>query len=442
MKSPGLTAQIFIGLLIGIVIGWVNPVLGTNLAPGSEIFLRLIKTIIAPLIFSTLVVGIAGKNGHGNSSLGKLSLKCLLYFEAVTTMALAVGLLVVNIMQPGKGVNLAAANVADAAQFVGKQPGPAEFVTHIVPTSIIDAMARGDVLQIVVFTILFAIAVKATNADKVTDMCQSLAEVMFKYTGYVMKIAPIGVACAIAATIGKHGVLVLLSLGKLVGCLYLSLVLFILCVLVPIALVAQIPFKTFFKAVREPALIAFSTTSSEAALPKALLAMERIGVPRGLVSFVLPLGYSFNLDGTTLYLSVASIFVAQAAGVHLSLQQQILMMLTLMLTSKGVAAVPRASLVILAATLSSFNLPLSGVALILGVDTLMDMARTSVNVIGNCLASVVLARWEGVLGIAAGDQPESVINADPHAATIEAYERAFAASHSLTDSETSVHGHL
>jgi proton glutamate symport protein len=394
LKWPSLTTQIFIGLFAGIAIGWLYPQVGLAIEPGADVFLRMVKTIIAPLIFSTLVVGIAG-GGHV-SSVGRLGLKCLIYFEVVTSFALAIGLLLVNTVQPGVGVNLTSGNEAEIAALASKQPNISDIVTHIFPNSIIDSMARGDVLQIVVFTMLFAVAVSATKATYIVQFCEQLSTVMFKYTGYVMKFAPVGVTCAMAATVGHHGVSVLVSLGKLVGTLYFALVVFIGVVLVPIALFARIPLKRFAQAVREPMLIAFSTTSSEAAFPKAMLNMESIGVPRGVVSFVLPLGYTFNLDGTTLYLSLASVFVAQAAGVRLTIEQQVLMMLTLMLTSKGVAAVPRASLVILAGTLASFNLPLSGIALILGVDTVMDMARTSVNVLGNCLASAVVARWEGI----------------------------------------------
>lgn len=395
LSAPNLTVQIFLGLMAGVLIGWLCPHLGTALHPGAEIFLRLIKTIIAPLIFATLVVGIAG---YGNlHSVGRLSVKSLLYFEVVTTFALLIGLLLVNLLQPGAGINLSAVTpMAGAEELAARQPQASDIITHVFPTSVIDAMARGDVLQIVVFSILFASAVAAVRAEAILNLCKQLTEVMFKYTEYVMKVAPFGVACAMASTVGTHGLAVLVSLGKLVGTLYLALAVFIAFVLVPIALIARIPLKEFIGAVKEPALIAFSTTSSEAALPKAMLAMEKIGVPRSIVSFVLPLGYTFNLDGTTLYLSLAAVFVAQAAGVQMSLGQQLLMLLTLMLTSKGVAAVPRASLVILAGTLATFKLPLAGIALILGVDTVMDMARTSVNVIGNCLASTVMARWEGV----------------------------------------------
>ncbi len=399
---PSLTAQIFIGLVVGILIGWMLPEVGIALNCGADIFLRLIKSIIAPLIFGTLVVGIAGTGSL--HAVGRLSVKSLIYFEVVTTFALGIGLLMVNVLQPGVGVTLAHQTPTDAGTtLAAKQLVGSEIITHAFPTSIIDSMARGDVLQIVVFSILFASAAAAIKAEPIINMCRSLSEVMFKFTEYVMKLAPYGVACAMAATVGKHGVMVLLSLGKLVGTLYLALVVFILCVLLPIALVARIPLKKFAGAVKEPFLIAFSTTSSEAALPKAMLAMEKIGVPRRIVSFVLPLGYTFNLDGTTLYLSLAAVFVSQAAGVHMPIEQQLLMLLTLMLTSKGVAAVPRASLVILAGTLATFNLPLSGIALILGVDTVMDMARTSVNVLGNCLASAVIARWEGVFGEGSDD---------------------------------------
>ncbi len=395
IKMPNLTAQIMIGLVAGVLIGWLSPQVGVSLQPIADIFIRLIKTIIAPLVFATLVVGIAG-GGHA-SHVGRLGLKCLVYFEVVTTFALLVGLFCVNVFKPGVGIHLT--ETAEAAEkLLSHKLTGGEVITHAFPTSIVDSMARGDVLQIVVFSIIFALAVAVTKSQLILKFCNELSEVMFKYTNYVMKLAPFGVAAAIASTVGEHGLAVLSTLGKLVGTLYLSLIIFVLGVLLPIAWIAKVPMKKFLLAVKEPWLIAFSTTSSEAALPKALLMMESIGVPRSIVGFVLPLGYTFNLDGTTLYLSLASVFVAQAAGVNLSIEQQVMMMLTLMLTSKGVAAVPRASLVILAGTLATFNLPLSGVALILGVDTLMDMARTSVNVLGNCLASCVLAKWEGVFG--------------------------------------------
>lgn len=394
MRKPGLTTQIFLGLVLGILLGWLAPEAGKAVKPAADVFLHLVKSIIAPLVFATLVVGIAG---HDNmKTVGRLGVKSLVYFEVVTTFALAIGLLVANLMQPGAGITLGGVQAGEVGSLAAKQPSVGDIIVHTFPSSVIDSMARGDVLQIVVFTVIFAAAVSATKAEPILKLCHSLAEVMFKYTSYVMMFAPFGVAAAMAATVGEHGLTVLVSLGKLVGTLYLALVIFVIAVLLPIAIMARVPLKKFLAAVREPFILAFSTTSSEAALPKALIAMESIGVPRNIVSFVLPVGYTFNLDGTTLYLSLAATFVAQAAGVHMTIEQQLMMMLTLMLTSKGVAAVPRASLVILAGTLSSFNLPLAGVALILGVDTIMDMARTSINVLGNCLASVVLARWEGV----------------------------------------------
>ncbi|MBY0549604.1 MAG: cation:dicarboxylase symporter family transporter [Candidatus Obscuribacterales bacterium] len=412
MRNFGLTAQIFVGLVVGILVGWLAPEFGKSLHVVADVFLHLVKSIIAPLVFATLVVGIAG---HENlKSVGRLGLKSMIYFEVVTTFALAIGLLVANICRPGAGVALNTTTAGDAAALAAKQPQLADIITHTFPSSVVDAMARGDVLQIVVFSILFASAVSAVKAEPVLKLCESLSEVMFKYTGYVMRLAPYGVAGAMAATVGQHGLTVLLDLGKLVGTLYLALFLFALVVLLPVALIARVPIKDFIGAVKEPVILAFSTTSSEAALPKALVAMEKLGVPRNVVSFVLPVGYTFNLDGTTLYLSLAATFVAQAAGVSMSIEQQVMMMLTLMLTSKGVAAVPRASLVILAGTLASFNLPLAGIALILGVDTLMDMARTAVNVLGNCLASVVMARWEGVFR-----QPGWEANAKVGAAALE-----------------------
>ncbi|HKP13698.1 MAG TPA: dicarboxylate/amino acid:cation symporter, partial [Blastocatellia bacterium] len=272
-----------------------------------------------------------------------------------------------------------------------------DIIAHLSPASIIKAMADGDVLQIVIFSVLFALAVTSIGekAQPVVKWCESLADIMFRFTEFVMKFAPIGVGAAMANTISHSGIDVLKNLGLLVGTLYGALVVFLLLVLLPVALIFRVPIGDFFRAVREPATIAFATTSSESALPRAMENMQRLGVPRRIVGFVLPTGYSFNLDGTTLYLSLASIFVAQAAGVHLSWWQQLTMLLTLMLTSKGVAGVPRASLVILLGTLNSFNLPAEGVIIILGVDELMDMARTAVNVVGNCLATVVVSRWEG-----------------------------------------------
>jgi proton glutamate symport protein len=460
MKLPkiSLTWKIIIGLILGIALGYFSKEWGAAVRPLSLLFLNLIKSIIAPLIFSTLVIGIAGTGDI--KQVGRIGVKSLVYFEIVTTFALFIGLAAVNITRPGEGVSLAgvhkeenkavladrarslageandaaqranaaaaqvqanpqaasqaATEAATAAQRASEAaqaaasgltaPEPpakpqtfGDIIAHLSPASIIKAMADGDVLQIVIFSVLFALAVTSIGekAQPVVRWCESLADIMFRFTEFVMKFAPIGVGAAMANTISHSGIDVLKNLGMLVGTLYGALIFFLLLVLLPVAFIFKVPLKDFFRAVREPATIAFATTSSESALPRAMENMQRLGVPRRIVGFVLPTGYSFNLDGTTLYLSLASIFVAQAAGVHMSWWQQLTMLLTLMLTSKGVAGVPRASLVILLGTLNSFNLPAEGVIIILGVDELMDMARTAVNVIGNCLATVVISRWEG-----------------------------------------------
>jgi proton glutamate symport protein len=394
VKRPSLTVWILVALVAGIAFGAVFPGPAKELGLLGTIFLRLIKSIIAPLIFATLVVGIAGAGSI--KTMGRIGGKAILYFEIVTTLALVIGLGAANLVQPGAGVALTpGANPGVAA---AGATGLQQTVEHTFPTSIIDAMARGEVLQIVVFSFLFGTACAAIPAKSraVVDFCQALSDVMFRYTNYVMLFAPIGVFGAMAATIGDKGLGVLLNLGKLVLTLYATQMFFIVVVFGTVTAIARIPLRRFIRWVREPFLIAFSTASSEAALPLALENMQSFGVPKHIAAFVLPTGYSFNLDGSTLYLSLASMFVAQAAGIHLSLGTQITMMLTLMLTSKGVAAVPRASLVILAGTLATFNLPIEGVALLLGVDALMDMARTSVNLLGNCLATAVVARWEGI----------------------------------------------
>jgi len=390
-----LTQQIFVGLAVGVAVGWFvsnfHPDWASNIRPFSQIFLRMIKMIIAPLIFATLVAGIAGA-GHFKQ-VGRMGLRAIIYFEIVTTIALVIGLIAVNITRPGDGVNLP----SQPSEITATAQGWKDIVLHLVPESVIKAMAEGDVLQIVVFSVIFgfALGMLGEKGRPMIQFCESLAETMFKFTNIVMHYAPFGVGAAIAYTVGHGGLQVLWNLAWLVGTLYAALIVLILGVFLPVALIFKVPIRKFIKAVREPAVIAFSTTSSEAALPRAMEVMEQLGVPRRIVSFILPLGYSFNLDGTTLYLSLAAIFVAQAAGVELTTGQQITMLLTLMLTSKGVAGVPRASLVILAGTLASFKLPLEGVTLILGVDELMDMARTMTNVIGNCLATVVVAKWEG-----------------------------------------------
>ena len=405
-----LTRQIFLGLFVGIVAGGIvdayNPEWAVYFRPFSQIFLRLIKMIIAPLIFATLVAGIAGA-GHFRV-VGRMGLRALVYFEVVTTLALVVGLFAVNIVRPGVGVNLP---MGHQSEITAKAQTWDQILLHVVPESIFDAMAKGDVLQIVVFSVFFGIALGmiGEKGRPVVVWCESLAETMFKFTNIVMHYAPIGVGAAIAYTVGHGGLGVLYNLAWLVATLYAALAVLILGVFLPIALMFKVPLRKFIRAVKEPAIIAFSTTSSEAALPRAMEAIERLGVPRRIVSFVLPLGYSFNLDGTTLYLALASVFVAQAAGVELTVGHQVTMLLTLMLTSKGVAGVPRASLVILAGTLASYGLPLEGVTLILGVDELMDMARTMTNVIGNCLATVVVAKWEGEFVEATDEQLELAV---------------------------------
>ena len=381
-------------MFAGIAIGLAAPEVGRNLAPVSNIFLRLIKSIIAPLLFGTLVYGIAGTGDV--KSMGRIGLKSIIYFEVVTTIALFLGLGAVNLVRPGEGMRIE--KTAAEVSAPKAETSLAAILEHTFPASIIDAMARGEVLQIVVFSFIFGAACAAIGAKAapVVAFCESLAEVMFRYTKFVMYLAPFGVAAAMAVTVSKSGAGVLVYLGKLILTMYAAQVLFVAAVLVPIALFARVPLARFIAQVREPFVLAFSTASSEAALPSALTNMERFGVPKHIVAFVLPTGYSFNLDGTTLYLSLASVFVAQAAGIHLTLGQQLLMMLTLMLTSKGVAGVPRAAIVILSGTLVTFGLPIEGAAVLLGIDALMDMVRTSVNVIGNCLASAVVARWEGV----------------------------------------------
>jgi proton glutamate symport protein len=396
LRARTLTQWIVVGMVAGTLLGWLAPDAGMATKPLSDVFLRMIKSIVVPLIFGTLVIGVAG-HGDDLRRVGRLALKSIVYFEAVTTLALAVGLLAVNLLRPGDGVQLPAA-AAGAAPAVSGGVTLGGLLQHLVPQSFFEAAANNDVLSIVFWSVLFALAltqVREGPRDVVLRLCEGLVEIMFKFTGIVMRFAPIGIGAAIAYTVGHSGLGVLSSLGKLVLTLYLALVVFIAFVLLPIAYFAGVPVRRFFGAVKEPALIAFSTASSEAALPKAMVQMEAIGVPRRIVAFVIPTGYSFNLDGSTLYLAVAAVFAAQAAGIAMTLAQQLVMMLTLMLTSKGVAGVPRAALVILSGTLATFHIPLEAVAVILGVDALMDMARTSVNVVGNCLASVVMARWEG-----------------------------------------------
>jgi len=393
VQKKSLTTWIFISMVVGAEIGYDFPEAADALKVVSKAFLKLIKSIVAPLLFGTLVVGIAG---HSNiKQVGRMGIKSLLYFEVVTTIALFVGLAAINISQAGAGVTLTAAKNSEKIEAVKQSAG--DIVLHIFPENIAKSVAEGQILQVVIFSVLFGIAMAMLPADKkrpMLEFAESLSEVMFKFTNIIMYLAPIGVGAAIAFTIGTMGFGILINLFQLLATLYAALIVFVLCVLLPIALVFKVPIKKFIKAIGEPVSIAFATTSSEAALPRAMEAMEKLGVPRKIVSFVMPTGYSFNLDGTTLYLSLASVFVAQAAGIDMSFSQQLIMVFTLMLTSKGVAGVPRASLVILLGTAASFDLPTEPIFAILAIDALMDMARTSVNVIGNCLATVVIAKWE------------------------------------------------
>jgi Na+/H+-dicarboxylate symporter len=388
-----LTAWIFVAMVVGAEVGHDWPSVGLNFRVLSQIFLRLIKTIIAPLLFATLVVGIAG---HADlKKVGRLGVKAIIYFELVTTVALFLGLAAINLSKAGVGVQLPAAQPREELARV--KPSASDTILHVFPENVAKSIAEGQVLQVVIFSILFGMALGVVKEEKRRSMlafCESLAEVMFKFTNFVMLLAPFGVASAIAYTVAQMGLGILVPLAKLLVTLYVALLIFLFGVLLPVALLTRVPIKKFIRYVAEPASIAFATTSSEAALPRALEAMEAFGVPRQIVAFVLPTGYSFNLDGTTLYLSLASIFVAQVAGVPMTLGQQLVMMLTLMLTSKGVAGVSRAALVILFATVESFHLPIEPVFILFAVDQLMDMGRTSVNVIGNCLATAVVARWE------------------------------------------------
>ena len=406
LRRVSMSQWILIAMILGVIIGWMFPEAdrsahnwaATDLAILSNVFLRMIKSLIVPLLFSTLVVGIAG-HGDDMKRVGRLAFRSILYFEIVTTLALVVGLAAVNIVKPGRGIDITNASAEQGTTLAATKTTVSGLLEHTVPQSFFQAAAENQVLQIVFWTIIFAVGLSRVSngpAKKfMLSFCESLSEVMFKFVGVVMTFAPIGIGAAIAVTVSKSGIGVLKTLGLLVGTLYGALIVFILVVFVPIALLARVPIIRFVKAVKEPWLIAFSSASSEAALPLAMERMEQMGVPRRIVAFVLPTGYSFNLDGTTLYLSLASVFVAQAAGIDMPLSTQLYMMLTLMLTSKGVAAVPRASLVILSGTLVQFGLPLQAVGVILGVDALMDMARTSTNVLGNCLATVVMAKWEG-----------------------------------------------
>lgn len=393
--KKSLTTWILISMIVGAEFGHDFPEIAVNLNVVSKIFLRLIKTIIAPLLFATIVVGIAG---HSNlQQVGRMGWKSLVYFEVVSTIALFIGLLAINISKAGVGVNIPEAVNNSEIPKVDPVTGT-DLILHVFPENIAKSIYEGQVLQIVIFSLLFGIAVAMLREQYRRPMLVftgALAETMFKFTALIMYFAPFAVFAAIAYSIGHMGLDIMVNLFKLLATLYVSLIAFLVLVLWPVALLFRIPVRRFIKSISEPVTIAFATTSSESALPVAMERMEEFGVPRKIVAFVMPTGYSFNLDGTTLYLSLATIFVAQMTGIHLSFDKQLLIVFTLMLTSKGVAGVPRASLVILLGTAASFGLPTWPIYIILGIDELMDMARTSVNVIGNCLATAVIARWEG-----------------------------------------------
>jgi len=404
-QKRSLTTWIIVSMVVGAGIGYDFPAVAVGLRVFSLIFLRMIKTIIAPLLFATLVVGIAGHSDI--KQVGRMGVKALIYFEVVTTLALFIGLAAINISQAGRGIVLPA--VAKTETIAAAKQSASDIIVHIFPENIAKAVAEGQILQVVIFAIVFGIALALISEAKrrpILTVTESLAELMFKFTNIVMLFAPVGVGCAIAYTVGHMGLGILLNLFKLLATFYAAIVVFILVVLLPVAILIRAPIRRFLKAMADPVTLAFATTSSEAALPRAMEAMEAIGVPRRIVAFVMPTGYSFNLDGSSLYLSLAAIFVAQAAGVHMSLGQQLLLVFTLMLTSKGVAGVPRASLVILLGTVAQFNLPTEPVFIILGIDELMDMARTSLNVLGNSFATLVIARWEKEFGT---ERPSAVV---------------------------------
>ncbi len=393
-RRRSISIWILVAMVAGALLGAWFPAQATSLRLAGLIFLRLIRAIVAPLIFATLVVGIAG---HPDlKQVGRMGLKAIVYFEVVTTLGLLIGLAAINLTQAGAGVKIPPSE--EAQQGYIEQLSGSDFLLHAFPENIAKSVAENQILQVVIFSVLFGIGlarVREGRREPVLRFCEGLADTMFEFTRVVMYFAPIGVGGAIAYTVGHMGLGVLADFARLIGTLYGALAVFLGGVLLPIAWLARVPLRRFVRAIAEPVAIAFGTSSSEAAMPRAMEAMEELGVPRRLVAFVIPTGYSFNLDGSSIYLSLATLFVAQAAGMHLAFGRQLAIVFALMLTSKGVAGVSRAALVILLATASSFGLPSEPIFLLLAIDPLMDMARTAVNVTGNCLATAVVARWEG-----------------------------------------------
>jgi proton glutamate symport protein len=393
-KGISLTTQIFIGLVLGVVCGCLWPALAVKVQPLGDAFIRMIKMIVAPLIFSSLVMGIAGAGDF--KKVGRLGAKAIIWFEVATTLALFVGLLVVNVIQPGAGVVAHSVDASAVASAAHKTIDMKQLLLEVIPTNIFEGAAKGSMLQIVFFSIFFGVAAGSLGekGSPVVKLATSTAEIMFRVTWYVMKLAPIGVFALIGYTVGKFGLTMLIPLAKLIFSLYFALVIFLVLVLIGASLISKVNFFQVLKAIKEPILIGFSTASSEAALPIAMEKLEKFGVPKHIVTFVMPTGYTFNLDGSTLYSALAVVFIAQMYHIDFPLSMQILMLLTLMISTKGIAGVPGASVIVIAGTAAQFGLPVEGVAIILGVDRIMDMARTACNLIGNCIATVVVARWE------------------------------------------------
>ncbi|WP_019120995.1 cation:dicarboxylate symporter family transporter [Brevibacillus massiliensis] len=427
MKKYGLALQILIGLILGIVVGAIfygSPEVKTYLQPIGDIFLRLIKMIVVPIVISTLIVGVAGVGDV--KKLGKIGGKAILYFEIVTTVAIILGLLVANLFQPGTGVDMSQLTKTDIHQYVEAAEGTGghsfiDTFVNIVPKNIFDAIVRGDMLAIIFFSVLFGLGVAAIGerGKPVISFFQGVASAMFWVTNQIMKFAPFGVFALIGVTVSTFGLKSLLPLAKLVVLVYATMIFFVLVVLGAIAKKAGVSIFSLIRILKDELLLAYSTSSSETVLPRIMEKMEQFGCPRAITSFVIPTGYSFNLDGSTLYQAVAALFIAQMYGIHLPIGTQITLMLVLMITSKGIAGVPGVSFVVLLATLGSVNIPLEGLAFIAGIDRILDMARTVVNVIGNSLAAVVISKWEGQYDTEKGKQYATSVKMNKQLETVE-----------------------